>query len=136
MADVSITAANVVAGANAVIQHGIAGATVTAGQPLYRDSSDGRLKLADCDASATTAACVGLALHGASNGQPLAFTADDDDFTVGGTVAVGIYVLSGTAGGIAPVADLAAADYVVFIGAAKSTSKMKVKIVNAGAVVA
>ncbi len=141
MADISVTAASVIAGANAKKARGRAGATITAGQTLYADGSDSSdLKLADANASAATANCVGIALHGASDGQPLEYVYEDDDFTPGATLSLsaaaddGVYVLSGTAGGIAPVGDLAAAMYPVIIGVAKSTTKMNLKIVRGTAV--
>lgn len=137
MSDVSITAANVLAGANAKKRTGIAGATITAGQAVYEDSSDSfKFKLADANASAATAKCVGIALHGASSGQPLTIVEEDDDFTPGGTLSIsaaaddGVYVLSGTAGGIAPIGDLASGWYPVIVGVAKSASKMNLKIVR------
>jgi len=137
MSDVSITAANVLAGANAKKRTGIAGATITAGQAVYEDSSDSfKFKAADANASAATAKCVGIALHGASSGQPLTIVEEDDDFTPGGTLSIsaaaddGVYVLSGTAGGIAPVGDLASGMYPVILGVAKSASKMNLKIVR------
>lgn len=137
MADISVTAANVIAGANAKKARGRAGATITAGQTLYADGSDSSdLKLADANASAATANCVGIALHGAADGQPLEYVYEDDDFTPGATLSLsaaaddGVYVLSGTAGGIAPVGDLAAAMYPVIIGVAKSATKMNLKIVR------
>lgn len=141
MADISVTAANVLAGANAKTDSGTAGATITAGQTLYRDSTDSnKLKLADSNASAATATCVGIALHGASSGQPLKFVYEDDDFTPGGTLSLsgagddGVYVLSGTAGAFAPVADLAAGMYPVILMVAKSATKAKLKIINGTAV--
>ncbi len=143
MSDISITAASVLAGANAKRRVGKAGATITAGQVVYEDSSDSnKFKLADADASAATAKVAGIALHGASSGQPLEIDSDDDDFTPGGTLSLsaagdtGIYVLSGTAGGIAPVDDLAAGDYPVILGVAKSATKMILKIINGPAVLA
>lgn len=141
MADISITAASVVAGANAKKRTGVAGATITAGQALYEDgASSNVLKLADANASAATAKCVGIALHGASSGQPITFVTEDDDFTPGGTLSLsaaadsGVYVLSGTAGGLAPMDDLAAAMYPVILGVAKSTTKMNLKIIQGTAV--
>lgn len=137
MSDVSITAANVVKGANAVTRMGVAGATITAGQPVYEDSSDSsKFKLADSNASAATAKCAGIALHGASSGQPLLINVEDDDFTPGFTLSLsaaaddGVYVLSGTAGGIAPIGDLASGMYPVILGVAKSTTKMILKIIR------
>lgn len=137
MSDISITAGSVLKGANAKTASGTAGATITAGQTLYADSSASFvLKLADANASAATANCVGIALHGASSGQPITYVYEDDDFTPGGTLSLsaaaddGIYVLSGTAGGIAPVGDVASGWYPVVLGVAKSTTKMALKIVR------
>lgn len=135
MADISITPGSVVASANAHLLYGIAGETITAGQTLYKHT-DNRLYKADSNASPATADCVGLSLHGASAGQPLTYSDDDPDFTPGGTLSLsvaadsGVYVLSGTAGGIAPMDDLAAGMYPVVLGVAKSTTKMVLKIVK------
>ena len=130
MADVSITAANVVPGPNAVYRDGIAGATITAGQVCYVDASDGRVKLADANASATTSIPAGIAVNGAASGQPVRLVVEDDDFTVGGTVAKGVYVLSANPGGIAPVSDITTGWFPVVVGVAISTSKMVVKFVR------
>lgn len=133
MADLSITAANVLAGINARKRTGIAGATITAGQTVYEDTADNsKLKLADNNASAATAKCAGIALHGAANGQPLTIVEEDDDFTVGGTLSIGVYALSATAGGICPVADLASGNYPVVLFIAKSTTKAVLKPVRGG----
>jgi hypothetical protein len=121
MTDLSITAANVVAGSGAKITAGTAGATITAGQVLYYDSATSSYKLADTD-SATVA------------GQPLTFL-QSGPITIGATVAVGdVYFLSGTAGGIAPFADVAAGDYPCIIGICTSTSVLDVAFHEAGAV--
>lgn len=141
MADVSITAASVLKGANAKTRMVIAGATITAGQPVYEDSTASyKAKLADTNASAATSNVVGIALHGASDTQPLLIVTEDDDFTPGFTLSLsgagddGVYVLSATAGGIAPVTDLAAGYYPVILMVAKSASKAVLKIVRGGAV--
>jgi hypothetical protein len=135
MADLSITAANVIAGSGAKIVHGTAGASITAGQVLYLDSAAGTYKLADTD-SATAAARspAGIALNAAGTGQPVAVLTAGP-ITIGATVAVGdVYYLSGTAGGLAPVADVAAGDYPCVIGICTSTSVLNVNIQEAGAV--
>jgi hypothetical protein len=135
MADLSITAANVVAGAGSTKVTGTAGATVTAGQLVYFDSADSKYKLADTD-SATAAARspAGIALHAAANNQPLTVLTAGP-ITIGATVAVGdVYYASGTAGGLAPFADVAAGDYPCIIGICTSTSVLNVKIQEAGAV--
>lgn len=127
-ADVTITAANVIPGPNADTTVGVAGATITAGQIVYLESSSNTWKLADADASAATSGsggALGLAAGGASAGQSFVVVLSDDNLTVGGTLSMAapIYVLSGTAGGIAPIADLAAADYPVVLLIARSTTK-------------
>lgn len=137
MTNIAITAANVVKSSNAKIASGTYGATVTAGQVVYADSADGgRLKLADAD-SATAAARVpvGIALNSGSAGQP-ADIQTEGRVTIGGTVVVGtIYVLSATAGGIAPAADLVTGDYVSVLGIGVSASQIELNIHSSGVAV-
>lgn len=134
MADISITAANVVKGSNAVVEAGTAGATITAGQVVYKDAADGKYKLADAD-SATAAAKAprGIALNGASNNQPLSILRSGD-ITIGATLTAGTayYLSPTTAGGICPLADVASGDDVVLLGLAESTSVLAVDIQISG----
>lgn len=135
MADITVTAGSVLKGANAKTKHVTAGATITAGQPVYEDSSDShKVKPAQADAAAT-AKCAGIALHGAADEQPVEIVYDDDDFTPGATVVVGTgYVVSAAAaGGIAPDTDLATTEYASYVMFPKSTSKCIVKIINTAA---
>ncbi|MEQ1956009.1 hypothetical protein [Mesorhizobium sp. CN2-181] len=132
MADVTIAAANVLAGAGAEIEHGIAGATETAGQALYRDAVDSRLKVSDNDGAAAVRKVRGLALNGAANGQPMAIIRRGP-VTIGGTLVAGTtYCLSSTPGAICPQADVASGDDVVIIGVALSTSVLNVDIEQTG----
>jgi Uncharacterized conserved protein (DUF2190) len=135
MADLSITAANVVAGSGAKKATGTAGAAITAGQVVYFETATSSYKLADTDsATAAVRSPAGIALHGAASGQPLTVLTSGP-VTIGATVAVGdVYYLSGTAGGLAPFADVAAGDYPCIIGICTSTSVLNVKIQEAGAV--
>ena len=135
-ADLSVTAANVVPGARARTVNGTAGATITAGQLLYFDSTAQTYKLADANASATTAAVVGIAAVGASSGQPIIVIIEDDDLTVGATLSMTapVYCCSSTAGGIAPSADLTTGWYPGVVFVAKSTTKAVFKIVRGTAV--
>ena len=135
----AITAANVLASATALRSSGIAGATITAGQPLYADPTDSsKLKPADSDASVATATVVGIALNNASAGQPVNYVTQDPDFTTGAAgMAVGIaYALSPTAGAIDPVANLAAPSVLTVLFVAKSTTKAVMKIVSGGVAIA
>jgi hypothetical protein len=135
MADLSITAANVAAASSARTTTGTAGATVTAGQVVYLDSSDNKYKLADNDsATAAVRSPAGIALHASLNGQPLTVLTRGS-ITIGATTAVGeVYCLSSTAGGICPVADIAAGDYNTIIGVGTSVTAINVLFNEAGAV--
>lgn len=133
MADISITATSVVKGASASVINGTAGASVTAGQAVYLDTSTSTYKLADAD-SGTAAArtCDGIALNGAASGQPLQVLSGGP-VTIGATLSVGVgYYLSKTAGGICPVADLTTGAYPTFLGFATSASVLNVSRVAAG----
>ena len=131
MVDISVTAANVVKGTGAVTQNGTAGATITAGQSIYLDTVAGTLKLADADVVASAAA-AGIALHGASLNQPLAYQSAGR-ITIGGTVVVGtVYVVSITAGGVAPLADIASGDFVTVLGIGVTTAIIALDIQVSG----
>jgi hypothetical protein len=136
MADLVITAANVVAGAGAKTLHGIAGATVTAGQVVYRDPTTRKFLLADAD-SGTAAARepAGIALNGASLNQPLTIITEGD-INLGATLTVGAtYYLSGTAGGIAPAADVSTGEFVTVLGVASATNNLDMKMIVSGVAV-
>lgn len=123
MADISITAASVVPGTNATLKHGVAGEALTAGQPVYQDATTKKWLKADAD-SATAAArsALGMALCGSALNQPVTVLTDGD-VTLGAVLTAGLaYYLSGTAGGICPVADVGSGEYVCLLGLAKSTS--------------
>lgn len=130
MTDISITAANVVPGSNAIIKPGTAGATITAGQVLYKDSADGKMKLADNDhATAAVHDAVGIALNGASANQPLDYQTAGD-ITLAGMTAGATYFLSGTPGGICPDGDVTTGDEVIQLGIAKSATVLALDIQN------
>ncbi|WP_420578785.1 hypothetical protein [Oceaniradius stylonematis] len=134
MADISITPANVIAAATATLEDGTFGEAVDAGEVVYRDTSDGKSKLADCD-SGTAAAQVprGIALNGGGDGQPGRFLTEGD-LTVGEVLTPGVsYYLSSTAGKICPYADLGSGDRVVHVGVAKSASVLAVLFNDSGA---
>lgn len=133
MTDLVVTAANVIAGANALVERGLAGATITAGQVVYKEASTGKFKLADSNSvTAEVRQAYGIALNGASDGQPLAVQ-KSGDITIGATMTAGVaYYLSDTPGGICPVADVGAGEYVGLIGLAKSTTVMAMQLNYSG----
>lgn len=129
MTDIVVTAANVIAGANAKRGHGVldTGVTATAGQSVYIDATSGKLKLADADVLASAAA-AGVTELGGGPGQRIPILLEDDDFTPGATLVQGItYVVAVTPGGICPIADLGDGDYVTHLMVAKSTTKAHLK---------
>lgn len=134
MTDISVTAASVVRGSNAITEDGIAGETITAGQMVYRDSSTGKYMKADADAATAAARNPrGIALNGASDGQPLQIQTKGD-VTLNAVLTAGTsYYLSGaTAGGIAPLADVGSGEYYVLIGLAKSTTVLALSLNYSG----
>lgn len=125
-ADLSITAANFLPSADALYANGICGEAVTTAQLVYESSADGRYYLADGNVS-TKYKVAGIAGHATTAaGQPLSIIYFDPALTVGATLSTTapVYVLSATAGGIAPSADIASGWYPVVIGVSISTTKM------------
>lgn len=131
MADVSITATSVVT-VSGDCDFGVAGASITAGQWVYLDSATTTLKLADCDLSAAGATAVGVALNGGATGQPIRYQ-KNGTITIGGTLVAGkVYVLSATAGGLAPVADLTTNWRTTLLGVATTTAILQINILVTG----
>lgn len=137
MADLTITAANVAYVSGNKI-NGTAGATVTAGQVVYKDAADGKYKLAQCDSAAPEAAAEGIALHGSLLNQPLTIAGNGAEINIGATTAkTTVYMVASTPGGIAPIVDIATTGWhLVKVGYAKNTTgTFVVDIVNHSAVV-
>lgn len=132
MADLSITATSVIAGADSVGENGFLGATVTAGQLVYKDSADGLWKLADANGAAALRTPGGIALNGGVSGQPVRVH-KSGDITLNSVLTVNTaYFLSDTPGGICPAADLGSGEYGTFVGIAKSTTVLKVNLTSSG----
>lgn len=134
MTDLSITAASVISNTGSIVENGKAGATITAGQSVYRDSTTGRWLLTDSN-SATAAARTpgGIALNGAATGQPLAVH-KSGPLVVGATLTAGVaYYQSDTPGGLCPVADVGSGEYATLIGMATTTAILNVDIQASGA---
>ena len=130
MADLSITAANVLNSGGGGVAQGTAGASITAGQTVYLDSATTTIKLADANLSSAASTVVGIALHAASSGQPILYQTDGV-ITLGSVLTAGlIYVNSATAGAIAPSADLTSTWRTSILGVALTSSTLKLNIVN------
>lgn len=133
MTDLTITAANVVAGVGASTENGTLGATVTAGQVVYKAAADGKWYLADNNsATAEVRIAKGIALNGGGNNQPVRVLLSGL-VTIGATMTAGVsYYLGDTPGGICPVADLSGGEYTCLIGLATSTTVLDVEIHYSG----
>lgn len=103
MADISITAANVLASALAKKEKRYnAGETLTAGQYVYLTDDETWLKYDANGSLGHEASRVrGITEGGAASGQPISVVLKDPSFTIGGTLTPGLAVYgSVTAGGL------------------------------------
>lgn len=136
MADISITAGNVLASTTADIERRFKyGATITAGQAVFLDDSL-LWQLYDSNLGTGYEATRrrGVALVGGASGQPGVVVMKDADFTPGGTLTNGGAVFaSTTAGGITHDVPASGA-FPVVLGIAKSASKMNLNPTASGAV--
>lgn len=128
MADLVITAANVIAGDNADIEYGRAGAAITAGMAVYLNETTRKYPVADNNsATASARRARGIALNGAADGQPLAII-KGGPLTIGATLTPGTAYYLGESGAICPASDLGAGEYVCLLGIAASASVLNVDI--------
>jgi hypothetical protein len=137
MADLTVTPGSVLFTSGTKIT-GTAGAAVTAGQAVYEDSTTSTLKLAQADGTAAEVAAVGIALHAAGSGQPLVYAGQGSVINIGATTSTATtYVVSATAGGVAPQADLVSTNKITRLGYATGAGGVfVVDIKNTGATVA
>lgn len=138
MADLTVTAASVLFTSGTKESSYNAGESVTAGQCVYLSASSTWLK-AQCDGTAVEAGSsdLGIALHAAGAGQPLAVAKTGSTINIGATTSKNtVYFVSATAGGVMPVADLATGNRIARLGYATATDGTFVvdtKYVNATA---
>lgn len=124
MAAISITAGSFVPSSGATYYPvGVAGATITAGKAVYKDSN-GVWQLARANAAATTPGNGvegGLAAHGAAASQPIVVLKRDSNLTLGATVTEGTLLSVGAdaAGDIASTADLSVGEFPCVFGIMK-----------------
>lgn len=134
MTDLSITASQVLPDANGNSATGLAGASITAGQVVYLDSASSTYKLFDANDTGANAVSPGIALNGASAGQPI-------KVQLTGTITLGagagptlglVYVASANAGGIAPSADIASNWRTTILGVGGTSNTLVLAIANSG----
>lgn len=136
MADLTITATSVLPSGTGSTTSGTAGETILTGEVVYLKAADARLWKAQADGTAEEGTAAGVALNGASAGQPLQVQTGGP-MTIGATtVKTTTYVLSALAGKICPQADLVSTNRIVRIGYATGVvGEFVVDIKVTGAVV-
>ena len=133
MTDLSITASAVklISGDVETLK---AGASLTAAQAVYQAAATGKVGLADNDsATAEVRALKGLTLHAALTDQPVTIAKNGAVVDLGAILTAGVeYYVSGTAGGIAPRADVTSGDDPIRIGMALTTSYLQLDFNDPG----
>lgn len=132
MADLTITPGALLV-VNGGTLDGIAGATVTAGQAVYADTTDGnKLKPALATGTSAEAEVRGIAIHAAGDEEALRIQTSGV-IGIGASTTLGeIYVLSQNAGGICPAADLGPSEYTSIIGVATAAGRITLALNNSG----
>lgn len=130
MADVSITPGDVrLYTQDALPKTLLAGGTITAGDFVYFDSATRNWKRAQADGTAAESQAVYIALSDAASGEY--FIGVDSTLVVIGMSALTLgvmYVVSATAGKMAPIGDLTTGQYITLVGVPSSTSVLDCKI--------
>jgi len=137
MAAISITAANVLKSSTGQVSVGTSGATITAGQSVYIDTSDSnKIKLADANGTAPANTFAGIALNAASSGQPVSYcTNDTSGFTIGATVVAGDTIwLSQTPGGLTKTIGDLSGGLAIVVGVMLTTTTLNLTPVVGGSV--
>jgi len=92
MADIAITAANLLGSVNARYSQQKAGVAITAGQLVYFDTASGTVKLAKANGAAPINTVFGMAAENAGVGQQILIIVYDTALAIGGTIAAGALV--------------------------------------------
>ncbi len=128
MANLTITAANVVLTADSVPFYGTAGETLVQGQPVYYRDSDLRWWKAESGDTVAKAQATAIVVTPAVAGGQVGLCGTGS-LSLGAILTLNtLYVLSATNGLICPIADLVATDWVTLIGVPKSTSVLQLTI--------
>lgn len=140
MASLTITASQVLLVSGERLT-GTAGATITAGQSVYLDTTTNTWRLAQADGTIAEAgqSGLGISLHGASSGQPIDVAGPGCDVNLGAGAAAAagtVYVPGATAGDIAPTGDVTTSGYFRSILAlGKGSNKVRVVALAAEAAI-
>ena len=126
MADLSITAANVLQTAGTSVSSGVASTAITRGQYIYT-LANGTIGLADSNGTTPSNSITGCSLVDVSTGQTCFYVASDTSFTPGFSAVAGDTIwLSDTPGAATKTyADIASGSTVIALGLMTSSTVMK-----------
>jgi len=128
MADLSITAANVLQSSGTSVSSGVASTEITRGQYVYV-LANGTIGLADSNGTAPANTCAGCSIVDVSMGQTCFYVATDSTFTPGFTASAGdqIWLSNTNSSGAATKtwADLASGTTVISLGGMLTSTTMK-----------
>jgi hypothetical protein len=112
---------------------GKSGEALAQADPAYFDTS-GKLKKCQSDGTAAEANCRAMILTPTTAAdQDVVYMLAGGDIDVGATLAVGeTYIVSRTAGAIAPIGDLLSSDYSTVLGTATATNKLAFRPIVSG----
>lgn len=127
MADLSVTAANVLQTSGTSVSSGVAASAITRGQYVYV-LANGTIGLADSNGSSPANSVAGCCIADVATGQTCFYVASDATFTPGFSSTAGnvIYLSSDTAGGATETySDIDSGSTVIVLGAMKTSTVMK-----------
>lgn len=130
MADLTTAAAEVEPGSSPVVEAGVAGEAFDAGASLYKKSSDRRWYKADADALASAGDPPTVAVSTAEKAGQRCVVQRGGTVVMGATAGVvqgQLYVVSTTAGAIAPYGDLGSGDFVSVLGVGDDSDGIALK---------
>ena len=136
MANLSQTPGNVALGSNARTETVQVGEAVTQGQPVYQLTTDSKWYRSDANVAAAQTGQNAIVLTPAStNGYAVIIRQQRALVNLGATLVKGTtYVVSATAGAIAPQADLTTGDGIIVLGIASTTALLDLQINATGIV--
>jgi hypothetical protein len=112
----------------------LAGEAVTAGDAVYRRTSDNAILKTDANAAAS-ALFFGIAMNSAASGQPVAVQTSGPVNIGGGVAAQTVLVVSPTAGKLMPAEDLAAGDVPCVVGVVLASGLLSLGAVRGDGVI-
>lgn len=117
MAALSVNVSNVNRSSSATTFIGTAGQTITAGQPLYYDTTTSTYKLANAVGVSPLYVVAGVAVCGAATNQDIVVCSRDPNFSPGYPINAGNFaILGNVAGQINDIADRTTSWFVTSLG--------------------